>query len=116
MAAGGGGRLNLFELPSRLPLEEEIRQLLAAPGVRIERILSGGQTSPEGFWYDQKEHEWVTILEGEGEVAYPDGRRVRLKKGDTLLLPAHQKHRVSYTSTPCLWLCVFYPNSQEEPR
>lgn len=92
------------------------QELLSVPNIRIERILSSGQTSPEGFWYDQEENEWVTILEGEGEVAYPDGSKVRLQKGDTLLLPAHQKHRVSYTSTPCLWLCVFYPNQQEETK
>ena len=107
--------MNLFDLPPQFSQEEVTQELLSAPNVRIERILSSGQTSPEGFWYDQEENEWVTILEGEGEVAYPDGTKVRLQKGDALLLPAHQLHRVSYTSTPCLWLCVFYPNPQEEP-
>lgn len=106
--------MNLFALPDRLPEEEMTQQLLTAPGVRVERILSGGQVSPEGFWYDQPEDEWVAVLQGEGEIAYPDGSKVQLQTGDTLLLPAHQKHRVSYTSTPCIWLCVFYPNGEEE--
>ena len=106
--------MNLFALPDRLPEEEVPQGLLAASGVRIERVLSGGQVSPEGFWYDQQENEWVAVLQGEGEIAYPDGSKVRLKTGDTLLLPAHQKHRVSYTSSPCIWLCVFYP-VEEDP-
>lgn len=106
--------MNLFSLPDRLPGEEVTQPLLSDPGIRIERILSTGQTSPEGFWYDQEENEWVAVLKGEGEIAYPDGSRVRLKPGEFLLLPAHQKHRVSYTSSPCLWLCVFYPRQKEE--
>ena len=62
--------MNLFDLPAQFPEQEVTQELLAAPGVRIERILSSGQTSPEGFWYDQEEQEWVAILEGEGEVSH----------------------------------------------
>ena len=114
MASGGQRRLNLFALPNQLPAEEVTQPIFTAPGIRMERILSNGQVSPEGFWYDQPENEWVAVLTGEGEVAYPDGHRVMLKQGDTLLIPAHQKHRVSYTSAPCIWLCVFYPTGEEE--
>lgn len=78
-------------------------------------IPSGGadrvhrQVSPPSFWYDQEEDEWLVLLRGEGRVAYPDGKEDRLLPGDTLFLPAHRKHRVSYTSAqpPAVWLCVF---------
>ena len=97
--------MNLFDVPGILP-EEEQTELLLAGKTRIERIVSGGQTSD---WYDQTEDEWVCVLEGEGELVYADGSRQRLRAGDTAYLPAHLRHRVSYTSAPCIWLCVFRP-------
>jgi cupin 2 domain-containing protein len=38
-----------------------IEVLLADRHIRIERIVSEGHASPEGFWYDQSEHEWVLV-------------------------------------------------------
>lgn len=97
--------MNLFDVPGILP-EEEQAELLLAGKTRIERIVSGGQTSD---WYDQTEDKWVCVLEGEGELEYADGSRQRLRAGDTAYLPAHLRHRVSDTSAPCIWLCVFRP-------
>ena len=57
-------KMNLFEnIPESAP-EEVLTELLSAEGVRIERIVSFGQASPEGFWYDQIEDEWILLLEG----------------------------------------------------
>ncbi len=43
---------NVFaELPSNLP--DAFHDTLQADDVRIERIVSHGHASPEGFWYDQ---------------------------------------------------------------
>ena len=54
--------MNLFaDIPADLP-EELIQTLLSTPCVRIERIISLGHGSPEGFWYDQEWHEWVLLL------------------------------------------------------
>ncbi|NIQ94806.1 MAG: cupin domain-containing protein, partial [Desulfuromonadales bacterium] len=79
---------NLFaDIPESLQ-EEQILPLLASGSVRIERIVSTGQSSPPGFWYDQQEHEWVTVLQGRGVVEYEDGRTVALKPGDHLHIPA----------------------------
>lgn len=87
-------------------LEHEVFfDLLRQKNVRIEKILSMGQTSTE--WYDQDEDEWVCVLEGEAELTYEDGSHQRLGTGDHVLLPAHKRHKVSYTSKPCVWLCVF---------
>jgi len=61
---------NLFtELPRNLP-EELIERLVDAPGVRVERIVSTGQASPPGFWYDQAESEWVVVLHGEAVLVF----------------------------------------------
>ena len=87
-------------------LEHEVFfDLLCQKNVRIEKILSMGQISTE--WYDQDEDEWVCVLEGEAELTYEDGSRQSLGAGDHVFLPAHKRHKVSYTSKPCVWLCVF---------
>lgn len=101
--------MNLFSFFHTDTDGEKTDVLYGDSSVRIERIVSSGQVSPDGFWYDQDEDEWVTVLQGEGRIQYPDGEEVRLLQGDYLLLPAGKRHRVSYTSTtpPCIWLCVF---------
>ncbi len=49
--------VNLFDgIPADLP-RELFQTLLAAPGLRVERIVSLGHASPEGFWYDQEARE-----------------------------------------------------------
>ncbi len=97
----------LHPLPDDLT-EEVFTELLQHGAVRIERIVSNGQISPADFWYDQDEHEWVLLLTGAAEVELADGERVRLHPGDTLHLPAHTRHRVTFTAQPTVWLAVFY--------
>jgi cupin 2 domain-containing protein len=102
--------MNLFDhIPDSLE-DEEVLPLLAASNVRIERIVSTGQASPPGFWYDQPEHEWVVVLRGCGVVEYEDGTRVRLVGGDHLHIPPRVRHRVTETSgdEPTVWLAVFW--------
>ncbi|PKM61316.1 MAG: cupin [Firmicutes bacterium HGW-Firmicutes-4] len=99
--------MNIYEMPG-VPINEEVIAVLVQNNsVRIERIISTGQQSD---WYDQAESEFVILLEGSARLTFEDDRTVTLKKGDTLLIPPHQKHRVAETSTdpPCIWLCVFY--------
>ena len=102
---------NLFDnLPESLP-EELIETLVSNPQVRIERIVSTGHTSPEGFWYDQAESEWVIVLQGEAKLRFEGETQPRhLKPGDHVHIPAHQKHRVDWTSPkePTVWLAVFF--------
>ncbi|MDR1490465.1 MAG: cupin domain-containing protein, partial [Desulfovibrio sp.] len=99
---------NLLVLPAeaRPEGEEFFETLLRGGGVRLERIISRGQTSPEGFWYDQTVDEWVLVLDGEAEIAGADGSVIRLSRGDGLFLPKGVKHRVVYTSDPCVWLAL----------
>ena len=101
---------NLFtDLPTRLP-DELVTVLADNANVRIERIVSTGHVSPEGFWYDQDEHEWVIVLKGEATVAFDNGEALRMLPGDHILIPAHRRHRVEWTSPdePTVWLAVFY--------
>ena len=102
--------MNIFDLP-QLPLSEELTTILAEAGnVRVERIISTGQTSD---WYDQDETEFVALLEGEAVIEFDDSRKVAMSKGDTIIIKPHERHRVSYTSTepPCVWLCVFWKDT-----
>ena len=105
---------NLFDnLPAELP--DELMQTLVEQGnVRIERIVSQGHASPEGFWYDQSEHEFVLVLTGSAQLRIADEPTARqLAPGDFVNIPAHQKHRVDATTAnePTIWLAVFYGGS-----
>ena len=99
----------LSSLPETLD-EEVFESILEAGHVRIERIVSKGHTSPAEGWYDQDEHEWIMVLEGAGTVAFEHGQSIRLEKGDNLMIPAHSRHRVSWTDPErvTVWLAVFY--------
>ena len=102
---------NLFSgIPAQFS-EELIEVLVAQPPVRIERIISKGHASPSGFWYDQPEHEWVIVLQGEALLQLEgETEPVRLRPGSYINLPAHVKHRVEWTDphVETVWLAVFY--------
>ena len=102
---------NLFaDVPQDLH-SEQVSELLVAPNVRIERIVSHGQANPPGFWYDQPQAEWVIVLSGSAGVAF-EGEAIprRLHRGDHLLIPAHARHRVAWTDAfePTVWLAVHH--------
>jgi cupin 2 domain-containing protein len=97
------------DIPDRSP-EEVIDSLLSSRAVRIERIVSFGQASPEGFWYDQEENEWVVLLEGFATLGFDDGTSIDLVPGDYLEIPAGRRHRVERTAEEerTVWLAVFF--------
>ncbi len=98
------------ELPEHLP-EELFTTLLQTPHFRIERIVSQGHVSPTDFWYDQAEHEWVVVLKGAARLGFEgEQQSVEMRPGDFLHIPAHQKHRVEWTTPdePTVWLAIFY--------
>lgn len=101
---------NIFENCHFDPEGEIDQAILLDHGIQIRRICSSGQAGPV---YDQEQNEWVTLLEGEAEILFvDDGERIRLTKGDHLLLEAGRRHRVTFTSDRCLWLCVFWDKKQ----
>jgi cupin 2 domain-containing protein len=102
---------NLFELIPPTLESEAFEEIVKTESIRIERILSKGHTSPETGWYDQEENEWVIVLRGGARLAFDDGSEVLLRSGDHINIPAHSKHKVSWTDPDqvTVWLAVFYP-------
>ncbi len=103
--------LHVFEHIPETLTGEDIQEILTAPGVRIERIVSKGHTSLPGFWYDQAENEWVMVLQGAARLRFAaDNKVVSLNAGDAITLPAHVRHRVEWTDPDreTIWLAVFY--------
>jgi len=101
-------KMNLLrELPDATS-DEVCTILQDLPNGRIERIVSNGQSSPEGFWYQQTEDEWITVLTGAAELEFED-HTIRLAPGDCLNIPAGMRHRVAWTTSdqPTVWLAVF---------
>ena len=95
--------------------EELVEQVLSGKAFRVERIVSQGHCSEPGFWYDQSEHEWVMLLSGAAGLEFAEangkpGRHVEMRPGDALLIPAHQRHRVSWTKLgeQSVWLAIFF--------
>ena len=85
---------NLFaDVPAALP-EELFQTLLTRATVRIERIISHGHASPEGFWYDQETHEWVLLLSGAARLQFEGEQSFEMKSGSFVSIPAHKRHRV----------------------
>lgn len=102
---------NLFaDLPDQIP-EEVVTVLGENPNIRIERIVSTGHNSPEGYWYDQDEAEFVVLLRGEAKLLFEgDDLPLHMIPGDFVQIPAHRKHRVAWTTPnqPTVWIAVFY--------
>jgi cupin 2 domain-containing protein len=97
----------LSTVPSELP-EELCETLLSAANLRIERIVSRGQKSPDRFWYDQDENEWVLLLAGAAKLQFDD-ETIEMQPGSFVNIPAHKRHRVAWTDPEqtTIWLAVF---------
>jgi cupin 2 domain-containing protein len=101
---------NVFEgIPAVLP-QELMQTLLESPHIRIERIVSRGHASPDGFWYDQDQNEWVLLLTGKARLRFENREPLELLPGSYLNIPAHSRHRVDWTdpTQQTIWLAVHY--------
>ncbi|GLX78807.1 cupin [Thalassotalea insulae] len=101
---------NIFQaIPA--DLNDEFFELLAEnKHVKIERIVSLGHSSPETGWYDQASNEWVIVLKGQAIISFEQEEDVTLACGDYLNIPAHKKHKVSWTTSDSetVWLAIHY--------
>jgi cupin 2 domain-containing protein len=98
----------LDDVPERLETER-IDLLLVESATRVERIVSTGQVSPPGFWYDQEQAEFVVLLAGTARLRIDGEAEPRdLRPGSYVYLPAHRRHRVEWTSAapPAVWLAL----------
>jgi len=110
--------LNLLTTEPSARDAEVTRTIAMGKGVRLERIISHGQASPDGFWYDQAEAEWVTLLSGRARIRIADqANEIAMVPGDTLLLPAHCRHRVAWADPdqPTIWLALFVDGDLKVP-
>ena len=97
------------DLPQRPLADEMVDFLLERRGVRIERIVSTGQVTPDGQWYDQETDEWVLVVEDAARLRIEGEETDReLNEGDWILLPARCHHRVTWTraAPPTVWLAI----------
>jgi len=90
--------------------DEFFEEILVSKNVTIEKIISKGHTSPKSGWYDQDKNEWVMVLKGGAILSFEDEKQVHLKSGEYINIPAHKKHKVSWSEpdVETIWLAVFY--------
>ena len=102
---------NLFDHIPPVLRAEFVERLAGKKGVRIERIVSRGHSSPAGFWYDQAETEWVLLVKGAARIRFEaDHTTVEMKAGDHITIAPRARHRVEWTppDEETIWLAVFY--------
>jgi cupin 2 domain-containing protein len=102
---------NLFDIGSTQGADERFDTLVEQGGMTIERIVSTGQASPPGFWYDSPRDEWVVLLTGAASLEFEgDPQLHALQAGDHVLIEAHCRHRVAWTheTEPTVWLAVHH--------
>ena len=100
MAVKAGSLLS--GLPSRRLGGEAVETLLERPGLRIERIVSTGQVTPDS-------DEWVLVVTGCARLRIDGETEDReLGAGEFIFLPAHCRHRVAWTEhePPTVWLAI----------
>ncbi|WP_314396763.1 hypothetical protein [Leptotrichia shahii] len=123
-------KINIFDLKDLSVNEEIIKILFKNENVKIEKIISTGQTTD---WQESNKNEFVILVQGNAEIEYYDNRicedknfktnenitknlkntndmKLQLGKGDIILIKKGERHRVSYTSKNpcCVWICIFF--------
>ena len=102
---------NIFWGTSQFTIEEIFETLLKTEDFRLERIISSGQATPFGEWFDQDSNEWVVLLSGSAGLLFEGEKEVStMHPGDYIHIPAHQRHRVEWTDPEqkTVWLTLHY--------
>jgi len=105
------GPLNLVESARPSPGAEQVDVLASGIGFCLERIVSLGQVTPAGQWYDQHRAEWVLLVAGAARLRFEDqSADLSLGPGDAVLIEARRRHRVTWTdpSRPTVWLALHF--------
>jgi cupin 2 domain-containing protein len=102
---------NIFAGITPDPAGEQFTDLLAAPNMKIERIVSPPHSGQPGRWYDQDQAEWVLVIQGSAALRF-EGESLprRLEAGDFVHIAARTRHRVEWSDPlrPTIWLAVHY--------
>jgi len=102
---------NIFRDLPKMVIDEMSEALLETQHFRLERIISSGQKTPPGEWYDQDRNEWVILLGGNAGLLFEGETEVCvMRPGDYVLIPAHRRHRVEWTDPEqkTIWLTLHY--------
>ena len=101
---------NIFSGINNQSPEEIFETIIKTNQLKIERIISSGQATDNEKWYDQEVDEWVILLKGSAGLLFENNKKVIMKQGDYINIPAHQKHRVEWTdpNEETIWLAVHY--------
>jgi cupin 2 domain-containing protein len=102
--------INLFDdLPARAD-GEIFTELLSREDVRIERIVSTGQSTPVDKPHRQGHDEWVLLLAGSAGLRIEGEGERDLRPGDHVLIAAHRSHWVTWTAKdqPTIWLAIHF--------
>ena len=100
---------NIFEKVIINPDEEIFEDILAQDKIKIERIVSYGQSTPEKEWYDQDWDEWVMLLKGSAGLKFENDRKIiTMRPGDYIFIPRNIRHRVEFTDKDeaSIWLAI----------
>jgi cupin 2 domain-containing protein len=106
---------NLLSCPAGTAGREQSETLLRGGSFRLERIISTGQATPSGEWYDQEQPEWVVVHSGAARLRFENDAADReLRRGDYVFIPAHCRHRVEWTdpTQPTVWLAIHFSDNQ----
>jgi len=102
---------NIFSGIKNQSPEEIFETIIKTNQCKIERIISSGQSTEKGKWYDQDVDEWVIVLKGSAGLLFESNNvKIIMKPGDYVNIPAHQKHRVEWTDAneETIWLAIYY--------
>jgi cupin 2 domain-containing protein len=91
---------------------ELFETLFSDERVLIERIVSSGESTPDGVWLEQEKNEWVMVMQGNAVLEFETDGRYELQAGDYVYIPSGSRHRVVQTSElpQCIWLAVHWKN------
>jgi len=100
---------NLFNYPENIS-EEIFEEIIQGNTFKMERIISPHLPKGDSKWYNQRNNEYVILLQGEAKIELVDSEIISLKKGDGFLIKSFTKHRVAYTSKNplAIWLTIHY--------
>lgn len=102
---------NLFKNLPDASKDEVFTELLLSNNMKIERIVSKGQSTEAVDWLEQDLDEWVLLLEGGAEILFDgENENRKMSRGDYLFIPAHTKHRVESTEKDknTIWLAIHF--------
>ena len=101
---------NILDTIDKEISEELFEKLAGNEKVKIERIISTGQTTLEGKWLVQETSEFVLLLVGKATLEFKKHGEIDLVAGDHIVIPSDTAHRVAFTqkNPATIWLTVHF--------